>query len=86
MNKKTKKEQKLCRVEALSDHFTAEITKEYKNGEAQLTVTYDDYFKEFIKKFYGKKVCTKKMVEKFVRDGIDYGIRRYENIDILTEE
>ena len=70
---------KKLEVETLNDHFTAEITKEYKNGDAQLTISYDDYFKEFIKKFYEKKVCTKKMIEKFVREGIDEALERYKN-------
>ena len=73
MNKKLKK-----RVSELDKHFTAEITREYKDGSARLTITYDKVFTEFVKEFYGKKKCTKKMVEKFVIDGLEKGMEDYE--------
>jgi hypothetical protein len=70
------KKNKLMKI---TDHFTAEITKEYKNGDAKLTITYDDYFKEFIKKLYGKKKYSKKMVEKFVIDALNEGVKNERN-------
>jgi len=52
----------------LSKHCNIEVTKEYEDGGAQLSIEYDNYFKDFIRRIYGR--YTKKNVRKFIMDGI----------------
>ena len=56
------------KAEELSKHCNIEVTKEYEDGGAQITVEYDNYFKDFIRRIYGR--YTKKNVRKFIMDGI----------------
>ena len=55
----------------IDPHFKAEITKEYKDGSAQLTITYDDHFKKAICKTMGWKQATKNRIEKLILKAID---------------
>jgi len=61
----------------LRDHFTAEITKEHEDGSATLTIEYDKIFRHAIKEIYDRQRCTKKLVKKFVMDGIDGAINMH---------
>jgi len=78
MRKLTKKERKDLPLD-LNDHFTAEFTKEYKDGSARLTVTYDDVMKKVVRTIYKKKRCTKKLMKQFVLEGIDAGIKKEQS-------
>jgi len=64
-------------IKELNKHFNLEVTKEYKDGSAQLTIEHDDYFKDFIKKIYGR--YSKKNVKKFVISGIEQAIKKEDN-------
>lgn len=53
--------------------------KENKDGSATLDISFDKEVETLIKKYYNKKKCTKKLVEKFVIEGLSNYIEREKN-------
>lgn len=49
--------------------------KERKDGSANVTVEYDDTFKNLVKKLYGFKRLTAKRLEKVIIDALKAGIK-----------
>lgn len=64
-------------MENLQNHFDVYISEEHEDGSATLTVEYDKEFRAALRDIYNRKRCTKKLVKKFVMDGIDNAIENY---------
>ena len=61
----------------LRDHFTAYVSEEHEDGSATLTIEYNYIFREALREIYNRQRCTKKLVKKFVMDGIDAAMERH---------
>jgi len=65
------------KVKDLREHFTAYVSEEHEDGSATLTIEYDGAFRLALREIYSRQRCTKKLVEKFVMDGIDAAMERH---------
>lgn len=61
----------------LRDHFTAYVSEEHEDGSATLTIEYDGTFRSALRDIYNRQRCTKKLVKKFVMDGLDSALERH---------
>jgi len=57
--------------EDYNDHFSVYVSEEHDDGSATLTVEYNKEFRAVLRGIYDRQRCTKKLVKKFVMDGID---------------
>jgi len=61
----------------LRDHFTAYVSEEHEDGSATLTIEYNGTFRSALRDIYNRQRCTKKLVKKFVMDGLDSALERH---------
>ena len=61
-------------IEEFNKHFNIYVSEEHDDGSATLTVEYNKEFRVALREIYDRQRCTKKLVKKFVTDGIDNAI------------
>jgi len=61
-------------MEDFNKHFSICVSEEHDDGSATLTIEYNKEFREALRDIYSRRRCTKKLVQKFVMDGIDNAI------------
>jgi len=62
------------------------MVKEKKNGGATIEFEYTNTFAEIIRTYYGKKRVTKKLIQKFVREGLTNYANEHSKADIKDLE
>ncbi len=60
--------------------------KERKDGSATIEFTYTKAFAEIVKKYYGKKRISKKLIRKFVREGLINHANEHSKIKVKDLE
>ena len=64
-------------IEEFNDNFSIYVSEEHDDGSATLTVEYNKEFRAALREIYKRQRCTKKLVKKFVMDGIDNAIQTH---------
>ena len=60
--------------------------KERKDGSATIEFTYTKDFAKIVRNYYGKKRISKKLIQKFVREGLINYANEHSKVDIKDLE
>ena len=64
----------------LSEHFEM-VTKDNPDGSMDVSIAYDEIFKNEMKRIYNRKRCTKKLVREFFEGAFDFIDKMYNKWD-----